>query len=920
MPRLLRDRYYEYAPNRAWDLVTGDVMSPSAEESAGEVSSPASQALIELLENGTEGAPRWIVTATGDWRTYLRATAGEARRRGYVPMGVEIFFRTRALLASELATRAIVLIARPDTSEERLTVALLHAAAISPGPHLLVVPAKSRSHRGAVRWRAAEARAAYGGARLRPVAPVAPTDVVRLLEKARHAPDLVRAGRHAAAERLLREIAAALSRRRALHAAADTYISLGRLLLERGSATAADAAFSEAAAHAESVDLRLVFAARIWQAAARTDAGQLTAAESLCRAVLVAAPPDEPHRAWAEATLARVLLWQERSDEACALQRPHDAASAFIEATAVRLLVERGDLFEAGGRVRALLDRWSQASDVNRVIALAAHVRVLLAAGDLTIAQERLRDLASATRAARTPLRLVRMRLLWAEALRRAGRTTEADRELRTLSRMRAALPPLLRTAIDRSVKHPHPVVKSIGVYRPGASGSAAALVALAQREGDDREAVSRIGDFVLNALRSTRAEFWTCHAGPATAVVVCGGGLPSHLGARALEAGIALGPEQVESGWEMAAPVRLGSDAVGALVVRWPADRTVPGDASSLLELAAAVAAPRLEAMHQTSRRVAHAATAIPELVGVSESIAEVRRAVVRAATAPFSILIEGESGVGKELVARAVHQLSPRRERRFCDVNCAALPDDLFESELFGHARGAFTGAVTDRAGLVEDADGGTLFLDEVADLSARAQAKLLRVVQQQEVRRVGETFSRKVDVRFVSAANRDLRHEAEQGRFRQDLLYRLDVIRVRIPPLRERPEDITPLACHFWEAAAARVTTRATLSHGVLTSLARYHWPGNVRELQNVMAALAVEAPSRGQVRATLLPAIITGTSTVRSGRLSEARLQWERRFVEVAIARAGGNRTRAARDLGLTRQGLLKVLARLGLGSG
>ena len=271
----------------------------------------------------------------------------------------------------------------------------------------------------------------------------------------------------------------------------------------------------------------------------------------------------------------------------------------------------------------------------------------------------------------------------------------------------------------------------------------------------------------------------------------------------------------------------------------------------------------------------------------------------------------------MGKELVARAIHQLGPRRDRRFCDVNCAALPDDLLESELFGHARGAFTGAVTDRAGLFEEADGGTLFLDEVADLSARAQAKLLRVVQQQEVRRVGETFSRKVDVRVVSAANRDVRAEAAQGRFRHDLVYRLDVVRIRIPPLRERPEDIPPLAHHFWAAAAMRVGTHASLSHAVVAALARYHWPGNVRELQNVMAALAVEAPLRGQVRAALLPAVITGTTAVTSGRLSEARLQWERRFVEVALARAGGSRTRAARDLGMTRQGLMKVLERLGL---
>ena len=271
----------------------------------------------------------------------------------------------------------------------------------------------------------------------------------------------------------------------------------------------------------------------------------------------------------------------------------------------------------------------------------------------------------------------------------------------------------------------------------------------------------------------------------------------------------------------------------------------------------------------------------------------------------------------MGKELVARAIHCLSPRRERRFCDLNCAALPDELLESELFGHARGAFTGAITERAGLVEEADGGTLFLDEVVDLSPRAQAKLLRVLQQQEVRRVGESFSRKVDVRIVSAVNRDLRAESAAGRFRQDLLYRLDVIRIRVPPLRERPEDIPLLAQHFWRIVAPRVGTRALLAHSTVTALARYSWPGNVRELQNVMSALAVAAPGHGQVRASLLPQVVTGASVGQATRLADARLEFERRFIGMALARAGGRRASAARELGLSRQGLLKMLARLGI---
>ncbi len=245
--------------------------------------------------------------------------------------------------------------------------------------------------------------------------------------------------------------------------------------------------------------------------------------------------------------------------------------------------------------------------------------------------------------------------------------------------------------------------------------------------------------------------------------------------------------------------------------------------------------------------------------------------------------------------------------------------IPEDLLDSELFGHARGAFTGAVADRPGLFEDANGGTLFLDEVADLSPRGQAKLLRVLQQHEVRRVGETFGRTVDVRIVAAANRDMRTEASAGRFRQDLLYRLDVIRIHVPPLRDRPEDVALLAEHFWRDASARVGSAARLTHGVLTELTRYHWPGNVRELQNVVAALAVAAPSRGRVRPGLLPAVVTGATSVTALRLDEARTQFERRCVEVALARAGGNRSKAAAQLGLSRQGLLKMIVRLGIGT-
>jgi transcriptional regulator with PAS, ATPase and Fis domain len=242
--------------------------------------------------------------------------------------------------------------------------------------------------------------------------------------------------------------------------------------------------------------------------------------------------------------------------------------------------------------------------------------------------------------------------------------------------------------------------------------------------------------------------------------------------------------------------------------------------------------------------------------------------------------------------------------------------MTDELLDAELFGHARGAFTGAIAERRGLFEEADGGTLVLDEVSELSPRAQAKLLRAIQEGEVRRVGENLPRVVDTRIVAASNRPLRAAAEGGTFRRDLLYRLEVIRIVVPPLRERVDDIPLLAAHFWEQATARLGSRATLAPASVAALARYDWPGNVRELQNVMAALAVSTGRRGSVGPERLPsAIARVAASVRSATLDEARRLFEARYVKAALARAGGQRAQAARELGLTRQGLAKLLARL-----
>jgi transcriptional regulator with GAF, ATPase, and Fis domain len=296
---------------------------------------------------------------------------------------------------------------------------------------------------------------------------------------------------------------------------------------------------------------------------------------------------------------------------------------------------------------------------------------------------------------------------------------------------------------------------------------------------------------------------------------------------------------------------------------------------------------------------------------------MAGVRQAMERAAAAPFAVLIDGESGSGKELVARALHRQSPRRDRPFCTLNCAALPDDLVEAELFGHARGAFTGAVADRAGVFEEAHTGTLLLDEIGELSPRAQAKVLRTIQEGELRRVGENVSRRIDVRLISATNRDLRQEVAAGRFRLDLLYRLDVIRISLPPLRERREDIALLAEQCWRDATSRTGSRAVLSAATIAALARYDWPGNVRELQNVLAALAVRSPKRGVVPPTALPPVFNVSSSSAGWRLDRARRLFEEQFVRAALVRSGGHRLRAAEELGVTRQGLTKLMTRLGI---
>ena len=302
--------------------------------------------------------------------------------------------------------------------------------------------------------------------------------------------------------------------------------------------------------------------------------------------------------------------------------------------------------------------------------------------------------------------------------------------------------------------------------------------------------------------------------------------------------------------------------------------------------------------------------------MVGTSPPLQAVRALIEKVGPTSARVLITGDNGTGKELVARALHDASPRHDKPFVEVNCAAIPSELIESELFGHMKGSFTGAFADRAGKFEQADGGTLFLDEVGELSARAQAKLLRVVQEGEVRRVGENLPRRVDVRIVAATNRRLEHEAAAGRFRTDLRFRLDVLRLVVPPLRDRASDVPLLAQHFWRQACTRLGSHATLGPEAVAALSRHDWPGNVRELQNVIAWTAVHAPRRGRVGTSMLPAQLS-TGALATGSFEAAREEFERRYVRAALAQAGGQRQTAARALGVSRQGLAKMLRRLGI---
>ena len=302
------------------------------------------------------------------------------------------------------------------------------------------------------------------------------------------------------------------------------------------------------------------------------------------------------------------------------------------------------------------------------------------------------------------------------------------------------------------------------------------------------------------------------------------------------------------------------------------------------------------------------------------SESMRALARLVARVAPRNITVLITGESGTGKERVAEALVRASPRADKPFVRFNCAAISPDLAEAELFGHARGAFTGAVRSRPGLFGEADGGTILLDEVGELAAASQARLLRVLQEGEVRPVGEEKPRQVDVRVLAATHRDLEAEVKAGRFREDLFYRLNVVRLHVPPLRERPDDVPLLARHFLARFAERFGVDGLrVPEALLDRLRAHAWPGNVRELENALESLVALSPPEG-LDLSLLPFGRGGTPPVEEGPLPlKQRVEaYERGLVNEALKTALGNRSEAARRLGVSRVTLHDKLKKYGLG--
>jgi DNA-binding NtrC family response regulator len=775
-------------------------------------------------------------------------------------------------------------------------------------------------------------------------------DVAALNRQLTEASLLLTKGRHAPGLRLLRHTVAAFARRDAWPETCAGAKLLASALLDRGRPRDALKVLElPRRGTTESADAAPLIEISRLTANAWIDLARLDEAERVLRAALVTARAEGNAAAASDLAdvLARCFFWRGEFTDGLHVLQAAAKPSCILSRSrrhriTARLAVALGDsstALAAAAQAQAVADR--DGSVLLRTYALNTSAFVKLVVGDLAAAEADGMGAVVLARTARAPMQALSALLLHAEAVRRAGRSL-SPRALARLRRLASTAPPLLRSrwtmfealvnaapADGHSISCRHASVAGLPALRLfGQPARAKAtgvesvvddvvhIMQICQQSEDETGLLKDICAAVRARLGAVASCFVASAPTGCAFLVGDGARMECDVGARAIGADLFIAPHTIDARVEAAAPVRFGGKPIAALCARWTLatdeDRLAR---ANMLTLAAAAAAPLVFAA--LTRRSAAAVSPGADLIGITPVIEEVRRLIACAAPAPFAVLVEGESGSGKELVARAIHRGGPRRDRPFCTLNCAALPDDLVEAELFGHARGAFTGAVAERPGVFEEAHGGTLFLDEVGELSLRAQAKLLRVIQEGELRRVGENVARRVDVRIVSATNRDLRRETEGGRFRLDLLYRLDVVRIHMPPLRERREDIALFVDHFWADAARRTGSHAVLSSSTRATLAAHDWPGNVRELQNVLSALAVRCPRRGIVQPAALPPHLSNAIRPASCRLEEARRTFEETFIRAALVRTGGHRARAAAELGVTRQGLAKLISRLGI---
>lgn len=326
-----------------------------------------------------------------------------------------------------------------------------------------------------------------------------------------------------------------------------------------------------------------------------------------------------------------------------------------------------------------------------------------------------------------------------------------------------------------------------------------------------------------------------------------------------------------------------------------------------------------RLNAENKRLRALVTEHLEFGNMIGKSPAMQRVYAEASKAAMSNATVLIQGETGSGKEVLAKAIHQNGPRRDKPFIAINCASVPSTLLESELFGHVKGAFTGAIADRKGLIEEADGGTFFLDEIGDLPLELQPKLLRILQEREIQRVGANTSKRVNVRFVVATLRDLQAMTQEGTFREDLYFRLNVLPIELPPVRERKDDIFPLFLHFLkDAAELDGKPVPSISKGVLPKLESYSWPGNVREIQNLAARLVALASSES-IELSDLPDNISGSEQSQSGiwDLPDSGLaleDWTDRLILSALEKNDWNQSKTAKFLNISRNTLVYRLER------